>query len=128
MRMHYHDRDGEGNQLAKWSGAALGRGAACELRAVEVDFRRMLGVSAQTMRELDEDRVAMSATIERRLGDVQRVHDALASLMEAEDIGAWLRAPNSYLDGDAPIDVLERDEADRIWDVVYALSSGEPSA
>jgi len=89
-------------------------------------FRRILGVSARAMCELERDRLAISATLARRFGDAQRLFDVLVSLMEREDIRAWLRAPSSYMDGDAPLELLERDEIDRVWHLVYALSSGEP--
>jgi uncharacterized protein (DUF2384 family) len=88
----------------------------------------MLGVSARTMRELEADRVKMSAIVERRLIDTQRVHDALASLMVAEDIAAWLETPNPLLDGREPIELVKRGELEQMWGLVYALSTGDPSA
>ena len=39
----------------------------------------------------------------------------------------WLETPNKVFDGVEPLELIECGEVDRIWQIVYALRSGEPT-
>lgn len=45
--------------------------------------------------------------------------------MPGELIGAWLLSPNDGLDGLKPIEVIERGEIDRIWQMLYLLEGSQ---
>jgi hypothetical protein len=42
-------------------------------------------------------------------------------------LGNWFRAPNLAFDGLKPVEVIERGESDRLWEMAYYLRSGVPS-
>ena len=69
-----------------------------------------------------------SASTSRRLSEVQRLFAALEELVTPESIGPWLKEPNPAFDGSTPLQVIEREETDRIWRMVYEMQSGEPAS
>jgi hypothetical protein len=68
-----------------------------------------------------------SASTSRRLNEMKRLFSALERLVSSAAIGEWLREPNPAFDGSTPLQVIERGEADRIWQMVHELESGEPA-
>ena len=48
------------------------------------------------------------------------------NLLEPASLGAWFTAPNAALDGLKPVEVIERGEIDRLWEMVIRLRSGMP--
>jgi len=89
-------------------------------------FARLANVATRTLStweradELDESRL-------RPVRELDRLHDALADLVPADEIGPWLERPNDGFGGGKPMELIERGEADRIWRMVYQLESGTPS-
>lgn len=67
-----------------------------------------------------------SNSVRRALVEMDRLLDSLARLMRPQDVGRWLKEPNSALDGSSPVQVIERGQGDRIWRLLYFLESGEP--
>ncbi len=63
---------------------------------------------------------------EKALVEMDRLLDGLARVMEAAQVGRWLKQPNSAFDGSTPLQVVERGELDRIWRMLYDLESGQP--
>ena len=51
---------------------------------------------------------------------------ALAEVITKDAIAEWLETSNQVFDGLKPLEVIERGEADRVWQMIYALRSGEP--
>ena len=51
----------------------------------------------------------------------------VAEVIQKDAIGPWVEQPNSAFDGLKPIEVIERGEVDRIWQMIYHLRSGVPS-
>jgi len=59
--------------------------------------------------------------------ELGRLFEALADLTRnREEIIAWLQEPNEAFDGSTPLQVIERGESDRLWQMIYFLNSGEP--
>ena len=56
---------------------------------------------------------------DRVLKDVKGVRE--------ESIGKWLKAPNPAFEGLKPLEVIDRGESDRLWEMVYFLRSGVAS-
>ena len=67
-----------------------------------------------------------SPNVLRQLQELRRVVDALAEVIQKDAIGPWLEQPNSAFEGLKPIEVIERGEVDRIWQMIYHLRSGAP--
>ncbi len=65
-----------------------------------------------------------SATVMRHLKELKRVVDALSEVIQKDAIGPWMEQPNDAFDGLKPIEVIERGEVDRIWQVIFYLRSG----
>jgi hypothetical protein len=68
-----------------------------------------------------------TATVLRQLKELQRVIDALSEVVQKDAIGPWLPQPNDAFDGLKPIEVIERGEVDRIWQMIFYLRSGVAS-
>jgi Antitoxin Xre/MbcA/ParS C-terminal toxin-binding domain len=56
--------------------------------------------------------------------EVTRLRDALAGIIEDETLDDWLQRPNRQLDGSTPLQVIERGETDRLWQVIWHLREG----
>ncbi|REJ90781.1 MAG: DUF2384 domain-containing protein [Planctomycetota bacterium] len=65
-----------------------------------------------------------SAAVARQLKELQRVVDALSEVVQQDAIGPWMEQPNDAFDGLKPIEVIERGEVDRIWQMIFYLRSG----
>lgn len=63
----------------------------------------------------------------KQLRELGRLFDALAELMEDDYVGEWLKTPNNAFDGSTPIQVIERGEGDRIWQMIFRLETGAPA-
>lgn len=59
--------------------------------------------------------------------ELARLLDALAHITQNKrEIGEWMNEPNDAFDGSTPIQVIERGEVDRVWEMIYFLRSGQP--
>ena len=59
--------------------------------------------------------------------ELKRLFDALADLtQDHREVTTWFQEPNEAFDGSTPLQVLERGEADRLWQMIYFLKSGQP--
>lgn len=66
-------------------------------------------------------------TIARRLTELERLTDALSEVIRPESLGQWLRTPTPAFGGSKPLEVVERGESARLWEMIYFLRSGVPS-
>lgn len=62
----------------------------------------------------------------RRIRETERFQAKLAEVVRPEDIPQWLDTPNDAFDGLKPLEVIERGEIDRLWNMIYDLESGIP--
>ena len=60
----------------------------------------------------------------QKIREVTRLFDALAGLIKAKAIGAWLQQPNQAFDGSTPLQVIERGETARLWQMIWHLREG----
>lgn len=63
----------------------------------------------------------------RHVRSLRRLIDALTEVMPDETVGRWLLKPNKAFGGQQPIDVIERGEADRVWEMIFRLRSNAAS-
>ena len=89
-------------------------------------FARMLPVSTRSLAMIESGR-APSEAVRRKLTEVRRIVDALSTVVDAETIGQWMTTPNDAFDGLKPLEVIERGEVDRIWQMIFLLRCGVPS-
>lgn len=105
--------------------------------AHKLDLREQLGFSRDEFARMTATSVRSLATIEaggkvsppiqRRLTELARTVAALQRVMQPEAIGDWMQQPNSAFGGLKPLEVIERGEIDRLWQMIYLLESGTPS-
>jgi DNA-binding transcriptional regulator YiaG len=89
-------------------------------------FARMLPISTRSLATIESGETPSEA-VTRRLIELQRIVDALSEVMSPETIGEWMTTPNDAFDGLKPLEVIERGEVDRIWQMIFLLRSGVPS-
>jgi DNA-binding transcriptional regulator YiaG len=63
----------------------------------------------------------------RRIRETERFQAKLADVVRPEDIPEWLDTPQEAFDGLKPLEVIERGEIDRLWNMIYYLESGVAS-
>src|SRR5580704_16943889 len=60
----------------------------------------------------------------RRIRETERFQARLAEVVRPEEIPQWLETPNEAFGGLKPLEVIERGEIDRLWNMIYYLESG----
>jgi len=88
-------------------------------------FSRVVNVSPRAIAAVERDQTEV-AKLQRPYAEVARLYDALAEVVEPEAIGPWFVTPNAAFGGMKPMELIERGEIDRLWDMVYRLQSGMP--
>lgn len=88
-------------------------------------FGRLVSVSERTIADTEAGKDAANKLI-RTYNEVYRLYDALSDVVDRESLGLWFRTPNSSFDGFKPLEVVERGEIDRLWNMVFQLKSGMP--
>src|SRR5437868_3201304 len=106
--------------------------SAGEARVAEV--RRKLGVSRKVFSRLTGFSERAIANWEaggkpdepglRRIRETERFQARLAEVVRPEAIPEWLDTPNKAFEGLKPLEVIERGEIDRLWNMIFYLESG----
>lgn len=102
--------------------SAVGRLRA-SLKMTQSDFAPMLPASVRSLATLERGGLATEA-MARKITEVERLIDALSEVIKREALGRWLRTPNPAFEGLKPTEVVQRGEADRLWQMIYLLRSG----
>jgi DNA-binding transcriptional regulator YiaG len=113
--------------------SALARGATTSVE----DVRRKLGLTRKIFSRLTGFSERAIASWEaggtpdepglRRIRETERFQAKLAEVVRLEEIPHWLDTPNDAFDGLKPLEVIERGEIDRLWNMIYYLESGVAS-
>lgn len=108
----------------------IGPLAASKLREklglTQPEFAVLLPASVRSVATLEQGDPP-TVTVARRLAELDRLTKALGEVIRAESIGKWLKTPNPAFDGLKPLEVVERGEGDRLWEMIYFLRSGVAS-
>ena len=89
-------------------------------------FSRLTGYSERAVADWEAGK-ELSDSTRQRLTEIQRLQLALARVMKAEFVGPWLQIPNPAFGGFKPLEVIERGEIDRLWNMIFYLESGVAS-
>lgn len=107
----------------------LGKESRLELRdrlqMPRVVFGRVVNVAERTIAKVEADAQQVEK-LRRPYNEVYRLYEALSEVTQPESLGAWFMTPNDRFDGLKPIEVIERGEIDRLWEMVFRLRSGMP--
>lgn len=88
-------------------------------------FSRLVNVSVRAIADV-ETNMKRVEKLQRPYNEVNRLFQALAEVVDAKSLGDWFAVPNPAFDGFKPIEIVERGEIDRLWEMVYRLRSGLP--
>jgi hypothetical protein len=89
-------------------------------------FARLVPMSTRNLANIEAGKPP-GPTLLRQLLELRRVIDALGEVIQKDAIGPWLNRPNDAFDGLKPMEVIERGEVDRIWQMIFYLRSGVAS-
>jgi DNA-binding transcriptional regulator YiaG len=87
------------------------------------EFSRLTGYSERAIVNWENGRTP-DEPARRRIKEIERLRSRLAQVMKPEFIHEWLSTPNEEFDGLKPLEVVERGEIDRLWDMIFYLESG----
>lgn len=88
-------------------------------------FGRIVNVAERTIAKVESGHADADKLI-RPYNEVYRLWEALGELVDPESLGLWFQTPNESFDGLKPVEVIERGEIDRLWDMVFELQTGMP--
>ncbi|APW61606.1 helix-turn-helix domain-containing protein [Paludisphaera borealis] len=86
-------------------------------------FSRLAGFSERAVADWESGK-PLSEPAVRRIKELERFRERLAEVVAAEAIPVWLDTPNAAFDGLKPLEVIERGEIDRLWNMIFYLESG----
>ena len=89
-------------------------------------FSRLTGFSERAIADWESGKTISEPGI-RRMREIERFQQRLAEVVKAEDIPRWLDTPNPAFDGLKPLEVIERGEIDRLYEMIFFLESGVAS-
>lgn len=89
-------------------------------------FSRLAGFSERAIADWESGK-SLSEPGLRRVREIERFQQRLAEVISSEAIPAWLETPNDAFDGLKPLEVIERGEIDRLWNMIFYLESGVAS-
>ena len=88
-------------------------------------FGRVVNVSERTIAKVESE-TDTAEKLKRPYNEVYRLLEALGDVVDVNSLGHWFQEPNDAFDGLKPIEVIERGEINRLWNMVYELRSGMP--
>ena len=86
-------------------------------------FGRVVNISERTIAKV-EATAEQAEKLTRPYNELYRLCEALGDVVDEDALGAWFMAPKDAFDGLKPLEVIERGEIDRLWEMVYHLQSG----
>lgn len=110
-------------KLVKSSRGGTMLGLRRKLKMTRETFSRLADTSVRTLANVEAGHLP-SKQVCRKIIEVKRIIDALGEIVVADAIGPWLETPNEALGGAKPLEIIERGEGDRIWQMIYTLRSG----
>ena len=87
-------------------------------------FARLLGRTERAVIDWEAGKAFPQGLSQQRVRELQRLTEALGKLFEKKSLGKWFETPNSAFGGLKPMEVIERGETDRLWQMIFELRSG----
>src|SRR6478609_1714367 len=79
-------------------------------------FSRLAGFSERAIADWEGGKPVSEPGL-RRIKELDRFRDRLSEVVAEDVIPAWLDSPNQAFDGLKPLEVIERGEIDRLWNM-----------
>lgn len=96
-----------------------------KLRMAREIFGRLVNVSVRTLAQVESTSKKVDK-LQRNYVEVDRLCESLSEVVDPESLGVWFNIPNEAFGGLKPVEVIERGEIDRLWEMYYRLRSGFP--
>jgi len=90
------------------------------------ELARVTGYSTRSIAGWESGQ-KLSDSARQKLTETERLRTALSQIMPGEHLGEWLRNPNPAFEGQAPLQVIERGESDRLWQMIFQLDANVAS-
>jgi len=90
-------------------------------------FALVISVSERSLASYENGYRPVTPAVLRRFIEFERFCHALAEIVQPEAIGPWLQQPNDAFDGFKPLELIDRGEMDRLWQMIFNLRSGLPA-
>ena len=119
-------RDSKHSKKTTLPPSPLAAALRAKLHLPRKTFSRLTGFSERAIAEWEKGK-AVSEPGLRRMREIERLQERLAEVVQPESIPQWLEAPNPTFEGLKPLEVIERGEIDRLWDMIFYLESGVAS-
>ena len=88
-------------------------------------FCRLVNVSGRTIAAVESGKKRV-AKLQRPYNEVGRLYAELSEVIQPDSLGEWFVTPNDAFGGFKPIEIIERGEIGRLWEMAYRLRSGMP--
>jgi len=98
-------------------------GVRSRLGFSQEELARVTGYSVRAIAGWEAGK-KLSGAARQKVVETERLRAALAEIMPPSDLGNWMRTPNPAFEGQTPIQVIERGEADRIWRMILQIDAG----
>jgi len=89
-------------------------------------FSRLAGFSERAIADWESGKPVSEPGL-RRIKELDRFRDRLSEVVAEDVIPSWLDTPNDAFGGLKPLEVIERGEIDRLWNMIFYLESGVTS-
>lgn len=89
-------------------------------------FSRLAGFSERAITDWESGKPVSEPGL-RRIKELDRFRDRLSEVVAEDVIPSWLDTPNDAFGGLKPLEVIERGEIDRLWNMIFYLESGVTS-
>lgn len=96
------------------------------LKMKREEFCRIVNVSPRTIAKVEAAAEEVDK-LQRPYNEVYRLASALNEVVDPDSLEHWFTTPNESLGNLKPLEVIERGEIDRLWEIVFRLRSGIPS-
>ena len=90
-------------------------------------FSRLMSISERSLADYETNKKEPSDAVLRKMRELERLVAELQKTIDPVFLRKWLMEPNSAFDKFKPIEVIERGESDRIWQMIYFIRSGNPT-
>ncbi len=115
------------HRLTATAGAVpLVRAVREKMRLPRKIFSRLTGFSERAIADWESGKPISEPGL-RRIKEMERFQQRLAEVINAGAIPEWLEKPNSAFGDLKPLEVIERGEIDRLWNMIFYLESGVAS-
>jgi DNA-binding transcriptional regulator YiaG len=87
-------------------------------------FARLLGRTERAVIDWETGKARPQGLSQQRVRELKRLTDALKDLFDSKALGAWFDTPNRAFGGLKPVEVIERGQSDRLWQMIFELRAG----